>query len=106
MLQAALASGEAHRRCVFEAFARRLPDGRRYGVIAGTGRVLEALEQFRFGDDELRFLSVRRVVDRPTLEWLPDSRFAGDVSGYAEGECYSPQSPVLVVESTVAEGVV
>ena len=29
MLQAALASGEAHRRCVFEAFARRLPDGRR-----------------------------------------------------------------------------
>ena len=44
MLQAALASGEAHRRCVFEAFARRLPDGRRYGVVAGTGRVLEALE--------------------------------------------------------------
>jgi nicotinate phosphoribosyltransferase len=85
MLQAALASGEAHRRCVFEAFARRLPDGRRYGVIAGTGRVLEALEQFRFGDDELRFLSDRKVVDRATVEWLADYRFSGDVSGYAEG---------------------
>ena len=106
MLQAALASGEANRRCVFEAFARRLPDGRRYGVIAGTGRVLEALEQFRFGDDELRFLADQKVVDRRTVDWLADYRFSGDVSGYAEGECYFPQSPVLVVESTFAEGVI
>jgi len=106
MLQAALASGEAHRRCVFEAFARRLPDGRRYGVVGGTGRVLEALEHFRFGDDELRFLSDRRVVDRATVDWLADYRFTGDVSGYAEGECYFPQSPVLVVESSFAEGVI
>jgi nicotinate phosphoribosyltransferase len=106
MLEAALASGEAHRRCVFEAFARRLPDGRRYGVIAGTGRFLEALERFRFGDDELRFLADAKVVDRPTLDWLASYRFSGDVTGYAEGECYFPQSPVLVVESTFAEGVV
>jgi nicotinate phosphoribosyltransferase len=106
MLQAALASGEAHRRCVFEAFARRLPDGRRYGVVAGTGRVLEALEQFRFADEELRFLSDHDVVDRTTLDWLADYRFSGDVSGYAEGECYFPLSPVLVVESTFAEGVI
>ncbi|GAA5034136.1 nicotinate phosphoribosyltransferase [Terrabacter aeriphilus] len=106
MLQAALASGEAHRRCVFEAFARRLPDGRRYGVVAGTGRFLEALESFRFGDAELADLERADVVDRPTLDWLADYRFTGDVSGYAEGECYFPQSPVLVVESTFAEGVV
>nr|WP_323099509.1 nicotinate phosphoribosyltransferase [Intrasporangium sp. YIM S08009] len=105
MLQAALASGEAHRRCVFEAFARRLPEGRRYGVVGGTGRVLEALEQFRFGDDELRFLESAGVVDRPTLDWLAGYRFSGDVTGYAEGECYFPGSPVLVVESTFAEGV-
>ena len=105
MLQAALASGEAQRRCVFEAFARRLPDGRRYGVVGGTGRILEALEAFRFGDDELRFLSDSGVVDRPTVDWLASYRFSGDISGYAEGECYFPGSPVLVVESSFAEGV-
>ena len=43
MLQATLASGHADRPCVFEAFARRLPEGRRYGVVAGTGRFLDAL---------------------------------------------------------------
>ncbi|RKT76994.1 nicotinate phosphoribosyltransferase [Terracoccus luteus] len=106
MLQAALRSGEARRRCVFEAFARRLPDGRRYGVLGGTGRFLEALETFRFGDDELRFLRDTRVVDAETVAWLEGYRFSGQVSGYAEGECYFPGSPVLVVESSFAEGVV
>lgn len=105
MVQAALASGEAHRRCVFEAFSRRLPDGRRYGVVGGTGRFLEALEQFRFGDDELRFLAERNVVDAATIDWLAGYRFSGTITGYPEGECYFPYSPVLVVESTFAEGV-
>ncbi|WP_228386364.1 nicotinate phosphoribosyltransferase [Ornithinicoccus halotolerans] len=106
MLQATLASGHAHRRCVFETFARHLPDGRRYGVVAGTGRFLQALADFRFGDPELEFLGDTGVVDRPTLDYLADYRFTGDIWGYAEGECYFPGSPVLVVESTFAEGVV
>ena len=50
MVAAALADGTASRQCVFEVFARRLPDGRRYGVVAGTGRLLEAISRFRFGD--------------------------------------------------------
>lgn len=105
MLQAALASGEAHRRCVFEAFARRLPDGRRYGVVGGTGRLLEAIEAFRFGAQELEFLERANVVDAATLDWLRGYRFTGDIVGYAEGECYFPGSPVLIVEASFAEGV-
>ena len=105
MLQAALADGTAQRRSVFELFARRLPDGRRYGVVAGVGRALEALEAFRFDDQALSFLEERGVVDAPTLRWLADYRFSGDVWGYPEGEVYFPYSPVLVVESSFAEGV-
>ena len=41
---------------MFEVFARRLPDGRRYGVVAGTERVLDAIEAFRF--------------DGETIDWL------------------------------------
>ena len=37
MLGSALRDGTAQRQCVFEVFARRLPDGRRYGVVAGPG---------------------------------------------------------------------
>ncbi|MFC7402726.1 nicotinate phosphoribosyltransferase [Citricoccus sp. GCM10030269] len=103
MLEAALRSGAGHRRSVFEVFTRRLADGRRYGVVAGTGRLLEGLAGFRFDTEELDFLSDHRVVDDATLTWLADFRFSGNIYGYAEGEAYFPHSPVLQVESTFAE---
>ncbi|MGB3012970.1 MAG: nicotinate phosphoribosyltransferase, partial [Mycobacterium sp.] len=53
MVSAALRDGTAHRRTTFELFARRLPEGRRYGVVAGTGRFLEALGDFVFNDEAL-----------------------------------------------------
>ncbi|MFE6234956.1 nicotinate phosphoribosyltransferase [Cellulosimicrobium sp. NPDC057862] len=105
MLQAALADGTADRHCLFEVFTRRLPPGRRYGVLAGTGRVLEALSSFRFGTEELDWLHAQSVVDDRTLEYLAGYRFTGTVSGYAEGEVFFPQSPVMSVEGTFAEAV-
>jgi nicotinate phosphoribosyltransferase len=106
MLRAALRSGAASRRAVFEMFARHLPDGRRYGVVAGTGRLLDALEQFRFADAELTFLERSGIAVGPALDYLRDYRFAGNIWGYAEGDCYFPGSPILVVEGTFAEAVV
>ncbi|SHG39787.1 nicotinate phosphoribosyltransferase [Streptoalloteichus hindustanus] len=106
MLASALRDGTAQRRCVFELFARRLPDGRRYGVVAGTGRLLAALERFRFTDAELGRLAESGVVDDATLGWLADYRFGGDVDGYPEGELYFPGSPILTVTGTFAEAVV
>ncbi|MDQ1496109.1 MAG: nicotinate phosphoribosyltransferase [Actinomycetota bacterium] len=105
MLQAALRSGAAHRRAVFEVFARRLPTGRRYGVVAGTGRVLDALEAFAFGSAELGWLSDNEVVDDATLAYLASYRFSGDIDGYREGDLFFPGSPILTVESTFAEAV-
>jgi nicotinate phosphoribosyltransferase len=106
MLQGALRSGAAERRSVFEVFTRRLPEGRRYGVVAGTGRVLEAVGEFRFDEAQLAFLERAGVVDRPTLDWLAGYRFRGSISGYREGECYFPGSPILTVEGGFAECVV
>ncbi|MBU4335889.1 MAG: nicotinate phosphoribosyltransferase, partial [Actinobacteria bacterium] len=105
MLQAALADGTAHRRTIFEVFTRRLPPGRRYGVLAGTGRVLEAIEAFRFDADALGWLADQHVVDAATLDYLAGFRFTGEVTGYAEGEVFFPGSPVLHVAGTFAEAV-
>ncbi|WP_419995340.1 nicotinate phosphoribosyltransferase [Streptomyces boninensis] len=103
MVQAALRAGTAHRRSVFEVFTRRLPEGRRYGVVAGTGRVLDALESFTFDERVLGWLRERGIVDEPTLEWLAGYRFSGDIWGYPEGEVYFPGSPILRVEGGFAE---
>ena len=105
MLQAALAAGTAERRAVFELFPRRLPEGRRYGVVAGVGRALDTIERFRFDADAIDVLREHGVVDEPTLEWLAGYRFRGDIWGYPEGETYFPYSPLMTVESTFAEAV-
>jgi len=104
MLAAALRDGSAHRRTTFEVFARRLPEGRRYGVVAGTARFVEALADFTFNDTALESLS--DFLDKETLAYLADYRFRGDVDGYAEGELYFPGSPVLAVHGTFGECVV
>ena len=77
MVQAALHGGTADRQSVFELFPRRLPEGRRYGVVAGVGRMLDAFEQFRFDDEVLGVLA--GVVDDRTLAWLSSYSFSGDI---------------------------
>jgi nicotinate phosphoribosyltransferase len=105
MLEAALRSGAASRRSVFEVFPRRLPEGRRYGVACGIGRVLEELTRFVFEDAELVALERAGFLDDETLRWLARYRFTGDVWGYGEGECFVPGSPLFVIEGTFAEAV-
>jgi nicotinate phosphoribosyltransferase len=104
MLQAALADGSAHRRCTFEVFARRLPNGRRYGVVAGAARVLDAVAEFRFDPPQLAHLEP--ILDRRTLDHLAGWSFDGDIDGYPEGELFFPDSPVMSVTGSFASAVI
>lgn len=106
MLAAALRDGTAARPSVFELFSRRLSGGRRFGVVAGTARLLSLLREFRFGDDELRYLRDNDVVDGDSLGYLENYRFTGSIRGYREGELYFPGSPILTVEGSFADAVV
>jgi nicotinate phosphoribosyltransferase len=105
MLRAALADGTAHRHCSFEVFGRRLPGGRRFGVVAGVGRLLDAIADFRFSAEQIDELIAGGVIDRATADYLSEYRFQGDIVGYAEGETYFPYSPILSVSGTFAEAV-
>ena len=105
MLDAALAAGVADRPVVFEVFTRALPAGRRYGVFAGLGRLLDALERFVFGPEELDWLAERGFLADRTLDWLRDYRFGGEVHAYPEGELYTGGSPVLSVRGGFGQAV-
>lgn len=105
MLEAALGAGAATEPATFEVFTRAVPDGRRFGVFAGLGRLLDMLDRFRFGPGELSWLEAEGVVGARTLDWLGSYRFAGDIHAYAEGELFTGGSPVLTVEGTFGEAV-
>ena len=100
MLQAALRDGSAHRQVTCEVFARRLPNERRYGVVAGTERVLRAVRDFRF---TARQLAEMDFLDEETKNFLAHYRFSGQIDGYREGEIYFPYSPLLTVRGTFGE---
>ncbi|QQB08588.1 nicotinate phosphoribosyltransferase [Corynebacterium urealyticum] len=103
MLEAALQDGTAEKQCAFEVFTRRLPNERRYGVVAGTERVLRAIRDFVFTEAQLENLD---FLQPETLEYLRNYRFRGQVDGYLEGEVYFPHSPILTVRGTFAECVI
>ena len=100
MLQAALRDGSANRQVTCEVFGRRLPNERRYGVVAGTERVLRAVEDFRFSANQLAEMD---FLDEKTKEYLRHYRFSGQIDGYREGELYFPNSPILTVRGTFGE---
>ena len=105
MLASFIGEGIVGRRAVFECFARRLPSGRRYGLLAGLGRLLPLIEAFRFDADEVDWLASEGVVDAATAEYLREFRFTGDVTGLREGDLHFPGTPVLTVEATLGEGI-
>ena len=81
MVAAALADGTADRDCVFEVFARRLPHGRRYGVVAEPeGRQL--LEQPAGAGED----AVAPAVRQPAGEHLEDAVPAGGAVGEGGGD--------------------
>ncbi len=106
MLSSWVTDGSVHNRAVFEAFARKLPDGRRYGVLGGLGRLLDLVEAFRFSDDEVGWLREQGVVSEATAAYLRDFRFTGDIDAYPEGDLYFPGSPILTVTGSLGECIV
>lgn len=103
MLEATLRDGTAARNCVFEVFARHLPVGRRYGVVAGIGRIVELVRDFKPSPDDIAFLLNRKVISAQTATWLENFHFSGTIRAYREGEVYFPNSPILQVEGTFGE---
>lgn len=103
MLRSFVADGMAHAPATFEAFARRLPRGRRFGLLLGTGRLLELIRDFTFAAEEVDWLLDRGIVDDATAAYLAAFRFSGSIRGYREGDLYLPHSPVLTVDAPLGE---
>lgn len=104
-LQAMIQAGKEKQKATFELFARSLPEGRRYGVVGGVSRAIQAVKDFRFTEEQLNYLSNDPVINKETIDYLRDYSFKGRIVGYQEGDVYFPYSPILTVEGTFGDSV-
>ena len=103
MVQAMLQAGKASDRAVFDLFARRLPKGRRYGVVGGVNRAVQAVKDFRFTPEQIEYLNQDPAINAETVEFLKGYKFNGIIVGLPEGSLYFPNTPILTVIGTFAD---
>jgi len=87
----------------FYLSVRRMPAKRGFLVAAGIDRVLEALEQFRFGPAAIEYLESLKLFGAEFLTFLANLRFTGDVHALPEGTIFFEQEPILEVRAPLIE---
>ena len=88
---------------VFSLFVRRLPETRNHLLACGQAGVLEAIEKFRFSQDDLAYLDSLGEFSSRFLDWLADYRFTGDIRAVAEGTPIFADEPIMEVSAPIAE---
>ena len=109
MAQAYRSSGKAETEAVFHLFFRRNPFGGGFAVACGLSRVLELLQDFRFGEQDLAYLALqagndgRPLFDPSFLRELSELRLACDVDAVPEGTVVFPYEPLLRVRGPLLQ---
>jgi nicotinate phosphoribosyltransferase len=99
--------GLQDKRVSFELFVRRLPEHRRYLVMAGLETVLGYLRELRFTEGQIAYLrevpALRGAFSYEFVEYLRDFRFQGDVWAMPEGTVCFAREPLLRITGTLLE---
>jgi nicotinate phosphoribosyltransferase len=112
LYQLTMAAGYFHRGMVSrvatcELFVRRLPQHRRFLLAMGLERVVRYLEELRFTDEQIAYLSaLPALADAMTpafCSYLRSFRFHGDVWAIPEGTAFFANEPVLRVTAPLIE---
>ncbi|WP_341327310.1 nicotinate phosphoribosyltransferase [Methylotuvimicrobium sp. KM2] len=82
---------------VFEFFVRKLPESRNFLVAAGLEQVLDFLENLRFSQAEIDWLSTTGYFKTDFLDYLAEMTFTGSVDAMLEGTVFFPNEPILRV---------
>ncbi|TAK26095.1 MAG: nicotinate phosphoribosyltransferase [Chloroflexota bacterium] len=87
----------------FDLYARRAPFDGAYLLFAGLETALHFVRDFRFTDEDVRFLAQIRDYDRGYLEELRNFRFSGEILAMPEGSIAFPNEPLLRVTGPFRE---
>ncbi len=102
MAQAYFLRGQKNNNAIFDYFFRKLPFAGGYAIFAGLEDLLTILQNLRFTDSDLDYLS-SQGFHADFLSYLKKFRFTGTIYSSREGELIFPTCPVLSVEANIIE---
>ena len=102
MAQGYFLAGRQNEQACFDYFFRDIPFEGGYVIFAGLSDLLELLNNFRFQEDELHYLSEQGFRDE-FLSYLRNLELSVDIRSVKEGEVVFPRTPLLRVEGSIIE---
>lgn len=102
-------SGKAEEEAVFNLFFRKNPFQGGYTVAAGLDYIIDFCRNFKFDEDDLRYLREMQNTDgSPTFEpafiaYLQDMEFSCDLEAVDEGTVVFPHLPLIKVRGPLIQ---
>lgn len=90
-------------RVVFDMFYRTNPFHGGYTIFTGVEEVLDALEDFSFSKEDIKYLESLNVFKADFLDYLSTYRFSGDVYAMREGTPAFPGEPLVRIETKLID---
>jgi nicotinate phosphoribosyltransferase len=98
-------AGKQDGAAVFDYFFRRCPFGGEFAIFAGLGDLVDFVERFRFGPEEIAYLRQGPLAsaDPAFFDWLTTVSFSSlRIWSLPEGSAAFPRVPLVRVEGPLA----
>ena len=91
------------KQVVFDVFFRENPCNGGYSLFAGLEQVINYIENLKFTDEDIEYLSSVYPFSTDFLDYLRNFKFTGHIWSVAEGTVVFPNEPILRVQTNLLE---
>lgn len=103
MAQTYFDKGEQNKKVYFDIFFRSNPFNGGYAISGGLDNIVEYINNFKIGEEEINFLRNQNKFSEEFLNYLSNLKFTGDIYSVEDGTVVFPNEPVLTVRANVIE---
>ncbi len=101
MAQTYFNEGKKDEQVYFDVFFRKNPFEGGYTMSGGLQEIIEYIENFKFGEEEIEYLRSLGLFNNEFLEYLKNLKFTGDIYAVPDGTAVFPNEPVIKVKADV-----
>lgn len=103
MAQTYFDEGKENEEVYFDVFFRNNPFDGGYTISGGLDNIIEYIENFRFGREEINYLRSLGKFSEEFLNYLGNIKFTGDIYAIPDGTPIFPNEPIITVKAKIIE---